>query len=890
MPRDDDPQTNARRKQKSYEDILGRAFKAETYEWDGTTVYSTVVNTYNGRDQVTLLRQYAGTALSETYQDTTASYDGHGRTVGQKLPQQDSPGTVFTYNPDGSVLTRTDARGVVTNYAYNNRGLVTGITWDVGSTGVTETAAVGFDYDNLGNRIEMTDGLGTQTYEYDELSRLTAETRSFTDTLVNAPLPDNSFRLEYTYHLAGQLKSLKDPYGQQINYGHDRAGKMFSVWGSTSFAGISTYLGAVNYRAWGGIRSITYGNGNTQTTTFDEALRPSDFVLEKDSTAKMDKSYEYYTDGRLRYTEDNLNPVFDRLQRYEHQGRLAAAFSGLEARGGTVSDPQDQKTQLPYRQTYGFNAFDNLTSRTNLNWGTDNWAGVSFNQSLAHLNNRITESGYQYDADGRNTVSVDSEEVVSTFDAAGYLVRIQKSYTQAVPNPNDDLFRYLDGNGREGKRLQKDWIEPEPESNYQWVDRPLRFYIRSTVMGGEVISEANETGQKLKTIVYAGGEAIAWQTFDEYGATVVFEHYDASRMTRRMTKPDGSTVLGTGIETSAAEFDALGQSIGIENPYPSMTPGGGEGCIGCGSSGIFGIDDNSTIYVNGQRLSMTLDGARISYSSGMSLLYVGASAVCPNNDCGPKSVTDGNGNRRWAFFRAGADGSVGYYGLVSRRITDWVQIGNRVIAEPGEEEIEGGELETETFSFEREIWEYVGTAFRQSVTLTPYHEWTRKPVGGGSDGTDFVAVSLMPDDPNGSFCTRLLKRINNIRANIGRRITDLLTNPQNLPDLPPFPGAPAKTNRLDHGGLINNDMNRIRELREMYRNRCGGDPPPGGSGPAYIPMPRPVRPTVPGGVRPRVPTVPLPSIPVRPGVPFIVHPPLLHCILTPGACQPPIVA
>lgn len=112
-----------------------------------------------------------------------------------------------------------------------------------------------------------------------------------------------------------------------------------------------------------------------------------------------------------------------------------------------------------------------------------------------------------------------------------------------------------------------------------------------------------------------------------------------------------------GIETSAAEFDALGQSIGIENPYPSMTPGGGEGCIGCGSSGIFGIDDNSTIYVNGQRLSMTLDGARISYSSGMSLLYVGASAICPNNDCGPLRYQG-----TWTSpLVAGADGFLGYF-------------------------------------------------------------------------------------------------------------------------------------------------------------------------------------------------------------------------------------
>jgi YD repeat-containing protein len=106
VPRDDNPSLNARRTQKRYEDILGRAFKAETYEWDGSTVYSTVVNTYNGRDQVVLSRQYAGTTSSETYQDTTASYDGHGRRVAQKLPQQNSPGTVFACDPGGSVTCR----------------------------------------------------------------------------------------------------------------------------------------------------------------------------------------------------------------------------------------------------------------------------------------------------------------------------------------------------------------------------------------------------------------------------------------------------------------------------------------------------------------------------------------------------------------------------------------------------------------------------------------------------------------------------------------------------------------------------------------------------------------------------------------------------------------
>lgn len=68
--------------QKVYENILGRTFKAEVYDFyenSPTTPYSTTKTTFNGRDQATLVRQYAGSDTSSTYQDTTYTYEGHGR-------------------------------------------------------------------------------------------------------------------------------------------------------------------------------------------------------------------------------------------------------------------------------------------------------------------------------------------------------------------------------------------------------------------------------------------------------------------------------------------------------------------------------------------------------------------------------------------------------------------------------------------------------------------------------------------------------------------------------------------------------------------------------------------------------------------------------------------
>ncbi len=173
VPRDDDPETYARRKKKIYEDVLGRAVKFENFEWNGSTVYSTIANTYNARDQLTLSRIYAGTTASETNQDTTMAYDGHGRLSEKHIPQQDEEtATVYNYYADDSISMVTDARGVETEYTYNTRGLLTDVEWDVGSTGITDIPDVGFDYDNAGNRTSMTDGLGNTAYEYDELSRL----------------------------------------------------------------------------------------------------------------------------------------------------------------------------------------------------------------------------------------------------------------------------------------------------------------------------------------------------------------------------------------------------------------------------------------------------------------------------------------------------------------------------------------------------------------------------------------------------------------------------------------------------------------------------------------------------------------------------------------------
>ena len=113
-----------RRTQKIYSDILGRRAKTEVLNYDGS-VYTTAVNTYNGRDQILSARQYEGLEGSSVFQEAINIFDGHGRLEQTHSPQQDANlFTVLTYYADGRQHSVTDARGAASTYTYNGRGLV----------------------------------------------------------------------------------------------------------------------------------------------------------------------------------------------------------------------------------------------------------------------------------------------------------------------------------------------------------------------------------------------------------------------------------------------------------------------------------------------------------------------------------------------------------------------------------------------------------------------------------------------------------------------------------------------------------------------------------------------------------------------------------------------
>jgi YD repeat-containing protein len=374
-------------------DVLGRLSKVEELNWN-QTVYATTNYTYNARDQITVINQAGLTR--------TLNYDGYGRLSQRITPEQGT--TSYTYNADDTVSTVTDARGATSTFTYNNRHLVTAITYGVPG-GVAATPNVTYGYDAAGNRTSMTDGLGSVSYVYNTMSQMTSETRTFNDL-------GYSYQLGYTYNLGGQLSTITNQWASLVSYSYDKAGRVTSVTGSGQTS-VPTYASNLQYRAFGGLKAMTYGNSLQLGTQYDTRMRLTRWNVA--GKFGYDYSYSILADNsyRVSYADNLYDDSLNRSYDYDHLGRLEVAHSGPEAAAHVGLGSWGPQNQNLYSHHYGYDQYGNLNYRIG-------WGGTNPSYTAAFTNNKLpgmvydasgnlTDAGggwtFQYDATGQQTYS-----------------------------------------------------------------------------------------------------------------------------------------------------------------------------------------------------------------------------------------------------------------------------------------------------------------------------------------------------------------------------------------------------------------------------------------------------------------------------------------------------
>ncbi len=193
------------------------------------------------------------TQITQGVQTRSYVYDGLGRKTSETTPEA---GTVnYTYNSYSLMTQRTDARNVVTAYSYDGLNRLTQVSYTTTGTSAAATPTVSYAYGtnavayNNGRLITMTDGVGSESYTYDQLGRTTQ---------VQKIISNVTYTTSYAFDLAGDVTTMTYPSGRAVKVNYDALGRLQGLQNNSTLA---NYVTSAAYNAANQATGFTYGNG-----------------------------------------------------------------------------------------------------------------------------------------------------------------------------------------------------------------------------------------------------------------------------------------------------------------------------------------------------------------------------------------------------------------------------------------------------------------------------------------------------------------------------------------------------------------------------------------------------------------------------------------------------
>ena len=394
-------------------------------------------STYNALGQLVETTDFAGTP-------TVYTYDALGRLLTQTITIDEgiTAATTYTYDANGNIIREQKPINAVgeaaaysrTDYAYDSRNRLTGVTQYDGETAASTTT---YTYDGVGNVLTMTAGGNTTAYTYDRYGNVLTTTdplgqvETFTYSDLGKPVSKtdrnnvtttyvydglgrllstsaNNQTVQQTYTLTGQIASETSPW-QQTVYAYDALGRCVTVTETELGAGGETYTKAYSY---------------------DLADNRTGFTLTRSGSAAQNVAYSY----------DALN----RLSTVSENGTVQATYT---------YDTNGNRASLTYAngaaETYAYNKANWITELENKQ---DSEVISSFTYTYYASGSQKTETDHTgrvttYTYDGLNRLTQEAETggltVSYTYDAAGNRTQMAVTGTEQYTT----AYTY-DGNNR----------------------------------------------------------------------------------------------------------------------------------------------------------------------------------------------------------------------------------------------------------------------------------------------------------------------------------------------------------------------------------------------------------------------------------------------------------
>jgi RHS repeat-associated protein len=425
-------------------DAAGRVLESHQYDGDKATTS----DIGSGQEHLNLVYQDGVTTVTDAAGLKTvyewAEFGGMKRVVRETR----STGSGFTsgiapeveestYDPAGRVTSHRDPEGVLTTYAYNDRGDLASET-DGAGTPFVRTTSYAHTYDPDTGRILTTvrtatgEGATTTTYDLAGPTRIERE--------VGGGLPNQV--TTYTYTPAGQLETVKDPRGQTTGkvtaYTYTPEGDLETVTDPLDHK--VTY----GYNSFGWRTTVTDHLNHSTTTTYDDRARVTSVSPPPNPTVST-TTFGYDQHGQRTKVIDALGRTTQYA--YDDAGRLTAVVDAALGATRYSYDPMSRMTSLVDAKGQS-TAFERdargRVTRTILPGGPSETATYD---RASRVTTRVDRKGitttYIYDTAGRlqrTTYSDGTPDVVYDYDPAWRLA--------SVSNGTDTITRTYDLAGR----------------------------------------------------------------------------------------------------------------------------------------------------------------------------------------------------------------------------------------------------------------------------------------------------------------------------------------------------------------------------------------------------------------------------------------------------------
>ncbi|MGE5633382.1 MAG: hypothetical protein ACM3TR_20145 [Caulobacteraceae bacterium] len=461
-------------------DIYGYAF--------GSTNDKVLLTTYAYDKNGNLKTQTTPDTVTTTY-----TYDNMDRRLSISQPGVDEEGTETaitsstTYNWEGKPLTKTDARNKTTRYEYNAMGYLVKVT--NANNGVTV-----YGYDKAGRKtIEVSpnnydsakslNDMNRVEYVYDVMDRVKAKLDIYADPQTGQWVtlhtksygydasgnvikemdalgyeegegvsPDErlytGYGIEYTYDLAGNLRTMLDPVskqrglaytsrceydalgrkvsvtnakGVQTLYSYDDADNLLSVKVKKNTGAYEQQIDSYTYDLAGRKLTETDGNGNTVVYEYNalglerRVTYPGDDTIDSNIVV-----LQYDVNGNLAYKKDIIGRT--ELYTYDNQNRVLS-FTEQKENGTepiTVSYKYDKNGNKRYEFDGNNNRKENVYDSLN-----------RLIETKMTVNGVSKSTTYGYDANGNRTTVTDwlGNTYTNIYDPLNRLVEKKDPYT-----------------------------------------------------------------------------------------------------------------------------------------------------------------------------------------------------------------------------------------------------------------------------------------------------------------------------------------------------------------------------------------------------------------------------------------------------------------------------